>query len=446
MRRSRVILLTVAAAVVLSLVLVVVSQRMLVAGREVAWSVDLDDRLELVDVDDDRVLIHDRLGAVVLDRESGEVLQRVDYSVGREPTALLVPDGVVSYGRGVQRSRPHAAALAFHAQPDTPVAGNSAAEATWTVPSDDDVTTLRILGLDVDAGVLAYYESVPGYSRVRGIDLGAGSEVWEEPVDAVLVPSLPLRGGRGSDPVPTARFVMPVSHDDGESPADEEFSLRSTESGEELGRFPGSTGWVTDRMIVEEFRDGACGVGAWLDGVPLEFRAVDTEECVILAVAEPDTVFILDKEIGSTSTRLHRWNLTDDSVAMLIDDVDMSGRHARDRWAGRVSAAFTLNRHDEAVVVLDSTSAEELVRWPVESPWSIEAGPDAVLVTTALPGWRALLGGAKGAEPRYLQVRDPRTGDTSGRLVLDRAPWSAHVLDGRSAIVIAEGTVTMLRI
>ena len=118
----------------------------------------------------------------------------------------------------------------------------------------------------------------------------------------------------------------------------------------------------------------------------------------------------------------------------LIDDLDLSGYRARDRWAERVSAAFTVHRPDEAVVALDSTSAEELSRWPVESPWAIEAGPDAVLVTTALPGWRALLGGAEGADPSYLQVRDPRTGETSGRLVLSRAPWSTHILDGRSAI------------
>jgi hypothetical protein len=175
-------------------------------------------------------------------------------------------------------------------------------------------------------------------------------------------------------------------------------------------------------------------------------NSADSEDCRTLTVAEPDTVFILDKEIGSTATRLHAWSLSDDSVAELIDDVDMSGRRARDRWGGRVSAAFTLNRPDEAVVVLDSTSAEELARWPVDSPWAIQAGTDVVLVMTALPGWRALLGGADGADPLYLQVRDPRTGETSGRLVLANAPWSRHVLDGRSAIVIADGTVSMLRI
>jgi hypothetical protein len=90
-----------------------------------------------------------------------------------------------------------------------------------------------------DAGVLAFYESEPDSSRVRGIDLGTGSQVWEEPVDGVLTPSLPLRGGPGSDPVPTARFVVPVANDAGASSADGEFSLRSTESGEELGRFGG---------------------------------------------------------------------------------------------------------------------------------------------------------------------------------------------------------------
>jgi hypothetical protein len=197
-------------------------------------------RPDLVDADDDRVLIVDRLGAVVLDRESGEVLQRVEYSAASAPPALLVPDGVVSYGRGVDRSQPRqAAAVAFYAQPNSPIAGSSAAEATWTIPAVDDVVGLRILGLDADAGVLAFNEAEPDLSRVRGIDLGTGSQVWEEPVDGVLTPSLPLRGGPGSDPVPTARFVVPVANDAGASSADGEFSLRSTESGEELGRFGG---------------------------------------------------------------------------------------------------------------------------------------------------------------------------------------------------------------
>jgi hypothetical protein len=145
-----VIILAVAAIVVLSLVLVVVSQRMLVAGREVAWSVDIGGTPELVDADDDRLLLVDRIGAVVLDRESGDVLQRVQYSAAAAPTALLVRGGVVSYGRGVDRSQPRqAAAVAFHAQPDYPVAGN--AEVTWTVPSGDDVVTRHTLGLDADA-------------------------------------------------------------------------------------------------------------------------------------------------------------------------------------------------------------------------------------------------------------------------------------------------------